>query len=77
MSAGADINHRPLARRYLLNLGLFKFDVLARNRIIFLEGKLLSRISRVLFGHVVEARACCRKQLNFLCYWLSHGYQNL
>ena len=43
----------------LLNLRLFEFDVLTCNWIILLEGELLSRITWVLLGNVVEARACC------------------
>src|SRR5215813_13522540 len=39
----------------LLDLGFLKGHVLAGDRIIFLEGKLLGRRARVLLGHVEEA----------------------
>jgi hypothetical protein len=42
--------------RLLLDLGLAEFDVLARDRIVFLLDQLVGHGARILLGDVVEAR---------------------
>jgi hypothetical protein len=56
----------------LFDFGFFEFDVLARDRIVFLEDKLLGLITRILLGDVVVARAGRAYELDFLGDGLSH-----
>jgi hypothetical protein len=59
-------------RQALFDLGFFEFDVLARDRIVFLEHEFLGLIARVLLGHVVEARAGGAYELDLLGDGLRH-----
>jgi hypothetical protein len=56
----------------LFDFSFFEFDVLARDRIVLLENKLLGLITRVLLGDVVVARAGRAYELDFLGDGLSH-----
>src|ERR1700712_4078663 len=38
-----------------LDLGFLELDVLAHDRVVFLEGHLLGDVPRILLGHVEEA----------------------
>jgi hypothetical protein len=57
----------------LLDLAFFKVDVLARNRIVFLENQLFRARARVLLGHVEVACAGRAEELDLLGCWLRHG----
>jgi hypothetical protein len=60
----------------LFDFGFFEFDVLARNRVVFLEYELLGLIARVLFGHVIVARPGCTYELDLLGDRLGHVILN-
>src|SRR5271168_5137515 len=56
-----------------LDLGFLEFDVLARDRIVFLEHELLRLGAGVLLGHVEIAGVGRRKQLDLERGGLGHG----
>src|SRR5579863_7009708 len=52
-------------RRELLDLGFLEFDMLAHDRIVFLEAQLLGLGARVLLGDVVEPGVSAGHELDF------------
>jgi hypothetical protein len=48
----------------LFDLTFLEFDVLAQDRIVLLDRELLSHRARVLFRHIVEARAAFAVELD-------------
>jgi hypothetical protein len=56
----------------LFDLGFLKFNVLAYNGIVFLEGQLLGAVSRVLLGDIKEAGSSGAQELDLLGDRLSH-----
>jgi hypothetical protein len=57
----------------LFDLVFFELDVLAHDRIIFLEDHLFGGVPRILFGHVKEACASGGQQFDLLNDGFSHG----
>src|SRR5208337_4897607 len=65
------------AREKLLDLRFLELDVLARNRVVFLEGQLLCLGASVLLGDVEIARIGGRQELDLERGGLSHGVASL
>src|SRR6202167_4322655 len=64
---------RPAIAASSLDLGFLELDVLARDRIVFLEYELLRLGAGVLLGHVEIAGVGRRKQLDLERGGLGHG----
>jgi len=63
---------KKLAGNDLLDLGFFELDVLARNRIVFLEDHLVRERARIFLGHVKETGARSALELDLYGCRLSH-----
>src|SRR5579885_667288 len=60
-----------------LDLGFLELDMLARDRVVFLERELLRLGAGVLLGHVIKAGVGARQQLDLDRGGLGHGASSI